>query len=156
MKILVSACLMGLKTRYDGRSREIQAILDLSERYDLIPICPEQLGGLSTPRPRCSIVAGTGDDVLNGFSRVETDAGVDVSAQFISGAEATLEIAQKTNTNIAVLTEYSPSCATRFIKKNGQNIEGRGVTAALLHRNDIKLISSLDCEDPDYLLRLSE
>ena len=125
MKILVSACLMGLKTRYDGRSREIKAVLDLSERYDLIPVCPEQLGGLSTPRPSCSIASGTGEDVLNGVSRVETIEGVDVSAQFISGAETILDIARKTKTNTAILTEYSPSCGIRFLKRNKQIVEGR-------------------------------
>jgi uncharacterized protein YbbK (DUF523 family) len=129
-KCLVSSCLTGLCTRYDGRSKANANCLKFLCDYHYIPVCPEQLGGLSTPRTAADLTDGDGMDVLNGFASVINRDGVDVSRQFIAGAEAVLKIAQAQNIRLALLKAKSPSCGLQKI----------GVTAALLRWHDIKII----------------
>ena len=129
-KCLVSSCLTGLCTRYDGRSKPNENCLKFLNDYHYIPVCPEQLGGLSTPRTAADLTDGDGMDVLNGFASVINRDGVDVSRQFIAGAEAVLKIAQAQNIRLALLKAKSPSCGLQKI----------GVTAALLRWHDIKII----------------
>ena len=97
----------------------------------LIPVCPEQLGGLSTPREAADLTNGDGNDVINSIAQVCTKSGHDVTAAFIQGAEQTLKIAKMQNISKAILKARSPSCGL-----NG-NI---GVTAALLKKHNIEII----------------
>lgn len=127
---LVSSCLMGFCTRYDGASKPSTPCIDALTAYTWIPICPEQLGGLSTPRERAHLAGGNGHDVLGGSARVITESGRDVTQHFIRGAQLVLEVAQKQSITVAALKAKSPSCAV-----NGTI----GVTAALLSQHDITL-----------------
>lgn len=127
---LVSACLVGLCTRYDGLTKINSSCLEQLKSLHWIPICPEQLGGLATPREAADIVGGSGIDVLAGKAQVVTKRGKDVTAEFILGAEQVLQIAQSQHIDMAFLKARSPSCA----------VHGRiGVTAALLQSHGIEL-----------------
>lgn len=133
-KILVSACLLGICCRYDGRGNPNEAVLSLLNRDDitLIPVCPEQLGGLSTPRIPSE---RRGERVVN-------RAGEDVTSQFIRGAEEALRIAKLYGCQVAVLKERSPSCGCGRIYDgnfSGKLTDGDGVTAELLRREGIKV-----------------
>lgn len=132
--VIVSACLLGLKTRYDGGDALSVEALKLLEGRSVVPVCPEQLGGLSTPRPRADITEGGGMEVLAGTSKVLDESGSDVTAQFIKGAKDVLEIARLTGASEAFLKENSPSCGIGTICRNGRRVPGIGVTAALLKK----------------------
>lgn len=129
-KCLISSCLIGLCTRYDGQSRPNQRCLKYLSEFTYIPICPEQLGGLPTPRPPADLSGGDGVDVLTGFASVLTKEGHDVTENFLAGAEAVLKIALAQDIRLALLKARSPSCGVKQL----------GVTAALLERNGIKLV----------------
>ena len=127
---LVSACLVGLCTRYDNNIRSNDSCLRLLQEATWIPVCPEQLGGLPTPREAADIIGGNGDDVLLGNARVITKSGTDVSKAFINGAYQVLAIAQSQPIEAVFLKARSPSCG----------ITGRtGVTAALLRQHGFRL-----------------
>ena len=140
--IIVSACLLGTKCRYDGESRSNETVLSMIPGEILIPVCPEQLGGLSTPRPPSEIVGGDGRDVLNGTARVIDKEGSDVTASFIRGAREALKIARLLNITRAVMKERSPSCGAFHIMRNGERVEGPGVASALFVQNGIEVVSS--------------
>jgi len=140
--IIISACLLGVKCRYDGGSRPEEALSTIQATRHLVPLCPEQLGGLSTPRAPSTISNGDGDDVLAGRSRVVDSEGKDVTEQFLRGAHEALRIATILGVDRAILKEKSPSCGVHFIKRDGIMIRGTGVTAALLRRHGIRVISS--------------
>lgn len=128
--ILISACLVGLCTRYDSQIKYEPELLEKLESSTWIPICPEQLGGLPTPREAADIIGGDGRDVLAGTARVLTKSGADLTAEFIHGAEQVLHIARLQNVKKAYLKARSPSCA----------VHGKiGVTAALLQANNINI-----------------
>lgn len=130
-KCLVSACLTGLCTRYDGRSKPDRACLQALQNVHYIPVCPEQLGGLPTPRIAADLIGGDGRDVLRGKASVINREGIDVSSRFIAGAEAVLQVARAQDIRVAMLKAGSPSCGlTPMI----------GVTAALLLEHDIRII----------------
>jgi uncharacterized protein YbbK (DUF523 family) len=128
---LVSSCLIGLCTRYDGCSRPDSRCLTRLRHCHYIPVCPEQLGGLATPRIAADLTDGDGEAVLDGRARVISKEGADVTRQFLAGAEAVLQIAQGQNIRLALLKARSPSCGMT---------PQLGVTAALLHRHGIRLI----------------
>lgn len=131
--ILISACLLGCRTRYDGACKAIDAIESLKERYNLIPVCPEQLGGLATPRDPAEII---GDGVC-------TKNGVDVTAQYRRGAEETLKLAKLFDCDTAILKERSPSCGYGRVYDGtftGTLKEGSGVTSQLLEAAGIRII----------------
>lgn len=139
--ILVSACLLGLKTRYNGLdafSKEAQK--ELAGRI-IIPVCPEQLGGLPTPRPRAYIANGTGADILEGRSQVIDEHGTDITGKFVKGAEEVLKIAELTGAKEAFLKEKSPSCGINLICREGDCVPGMGVAAAILSKAGLKLKS---------------
>ncbi len=123
--ILVSACLAGLRTRYDGRMIAHRGCLQALASCRWIPVCPEQLGGLPTPRCAADIIGGSGGDVLDGRARVICRDGVDVTEPFISGARQVLDIARRQQIDKIYLKARSPSCG----------VDKQGVTAALLIRN---------------------
>ena len=128
--ILVSACLLGLATRYDGKSKRNEACIAELVNSILVPVCPEQLGGLTTPRIAASIVSDGGSEVLDGRSTVKTSQGVDVTASFIKGAKIVAEIAEILQVTQVYLKARSPSCG----------VSGTiGVTAALLREKGPKL-----------------
>jgi len=108
MKIAVSACLLGENCRYDGQSVPCQAVIDLGKEHELVPICPELLGGLSVPRPQCEVlhIPGSADFAYN----VLTDSGSDYSLCFAQGAKKALAIAQEAGCEAGVFKTLSPSC----------------------------------------------
>jgi len=135
--ILCSACLLGIKCRYDGKSKPNEKIIKLSKKVFLIPVCPEQLGGLPTPRVPAE----------QKRNKVFTKNGKDVTKNFLKGAEETLKIIRLFNTKKAILKQRSPSCGCGQIHDgtfSDMIIKGDGVTAALLKRNGIKVISEED------------
>ena len=134
MKIyLISACLLGLRTRYDGRVLSSATYEKAAEEAISIPVCPEQLGGLPTPRTAADLAGGDGHDVLAGRARVITRDGIDVTASFILGARQVLAIARQLPVNIdrVILKARSPSCGLSPI---------RGVTAALLEEKGYEIV----------------
>lgn len=131
--ILISACLIGCNTRYKGDSHILEKLPQLMEKYNLIPVCPEQLGGLSTPRDPSEIVNG----------RVLSCKGVDVTTQFNRGAKEALRLAELYNCSAAILKERSPSCGQGQIYDGtftGTLTNGDGITAALLAKSGIRII----------------
>jgi len=132
-KCLVSACLIGLCTRYDGCSKPNKECLAYLEQFSLlyIPVCPEQLGGLSTPRTAADLTGGDGLAVLRGEAAVIDRNGIEVSSQFIAGAKAVLHIASSQDVRLALLKSGSPSCGLT---------PATGVTAALLLENGIQVL----------------
>ena len=149
---LVSACLIGISCRYDGQSKPDDRVMKLLEREVLIPVCPEQLGGLPTPREPSGIVGGEGKSVLSGRAKVLNIRGEDVTQNFVQGAHQVLRIAKLLGINTAILKQRSPSCGcgqTHGLRHEGgrylsYTIEGDGVTAALLRSEGLHLLSEED------------
>ncbi len=141
--ILVSACLLGVDCRYDGENSRNQDVLDYIKEKDLgvIPVCPEQLGGLPTPR-NPSVISDGGKKVLEGGAEVIMEGGKDVTQEFKKGAEEALKLAKIFDVEKAILKSGSPSCGKNVIPRNfREKTEGSGVTAALLKDNGIEVIS---------------
>jgi len=148
--ILVSSCLAGLQVRYNGTHRLDHRIQKLIEDNKAMTVCPELLGGFSTPREPAEIVGGDGEDVLNGQAKVVDKLGQDVTAHYIKGAYDTLKQAQEVYAEIIILKEYSPSCGSSMIYNGafeGKRIVGNGVTTALLLRNGLRVISEENLSD---------
>ena len=130
MKILVSACLLGVRCRYDGASKMYPEIEMLKSQHTLIPVCPEQLGGLPTPRPPAE---RQGEQVM-------TASGTDVTEQYRRGAEETLRLCRLFGCEAAVLKERSPSCGRGRIYDGTHTrtlTAGDGITAELLMKHGI-------------------
>lgn len=145
--ILVSACLLGHNCKYNGGNNKNPELIDLLKDKKIIPVCPEELGGLPTPRLACEIINGTGKDVLEGNSKVINKAGLDLTNNFILGAKNTLREAQKSGSQCAILKSRSPSCGVKYIYDGtftSNLISGDGVTTALLKKHGIKVISEED------------
>lgn len=145
--IIVSACLAGLNCKYNGKNNIDERIVKLLAEGKCIPVCPEQLGGCTTPRPTAEISGGTGSDVLDGRCRVLTSDGEDVTDKFLKGAYETLEIAKISGIEKAVLKSRSPSCGCRRIYDGtftGKLRDGNGVTAELMERNGIQIMTEDD------------
>lgn len=128
--VMVSACLVGLCTRYDGKVKPSVRCMEQLRGRVWIPVCPEQLGGLPTPRPAADLVGGDGVAVLAGWAAVITKEGRDVTSSFVRGAEQCLALVQAQNIRTAFLRAKSPSCGLGPIL---------GVTAALLRQNGVEL-----------------
>ncbi len=144
---LISACLLGLPCTWDGADKRNKNAIELAHSEKLIPVCPEQLGGLPTPRIAQEIQDGSGEDVLDGRRRVLNKSGDDVTEEFLRGAEETLKIASQMEIKEFIGKSRSPSCGFGQIYDgsfSGQLAPGNGVTAALLMRNGIRIISSDD------------
>ena len=141
MKVLVSACLLGVNCRYNGIPKENEAVKVLLNREDitLIPVCPEQLGGLPTPRTPSErkgmlVVSKEGEDRTDVFTR---------------GAEETLRLAELYGCEAALLKERSPSCGNKEIYNgsfSGTLVPGEGVTAELLRRNGVNVFGESEIE----------
>lgn len=142
--ILVSACLLGLNTKYNGETNSHSVIQKYSSSGRFIPICPEQLGGLPTPRQAVEIIHGTGQKVLLGQSSIQGEHGEEVTFQFIQGAKEVLKIVEMVTVTAAILKERSPSCGVSYIYDGSfthRIIPGQGVTSALLEQHNIPVYS---------------
>jgi uncharacterized protein YbbK (DUF523 family) len=138
--ILVSACLLGIHCKYNGEHNYNEAVVNYLKDKNYIPVCPEQLGGLSTPRLPCEII----------YDRVINTQGIDVTEQFEKGAQETLTIAQLSGATTAILKSKSPSCGSRKIYDGSFShsvIDGQGITAACLENNKIQLLNEIDIEN---------
>ena len=132
MKILVSACLLGVECRYNGKGELKKDIEMLLKEHELIPVCPEQLGGLATPRDPAEIQG----------NKIITKTGVDVTKEYLKGAEEVLNLAKLYNCSTAILKERSPSCGYGKIYDGTFSkilIDGNGAAADLLIKNGIKV-----------------
>ncbi|MBC7090692.1 MAG: DUF523 domain-containing protein [Nitrososphaeria archaeon] len=144
--ILCSACLLGIECNYRGGSNLNSRVLKLLDKNILIPVCPEQLGGLPTPRENAEII-GDGYMVLDGRGKVITFSGKDVTQYFVKGAKETLKIVKLYGIGSAIFKQYSPSCGSGKIYDgtfSKRLVSGDGVTAALLKRNGVKVFSEED------------
>lgn len=147
--LLVSACLAGEPVRYDGKSCLNPILKRLMTQGKAQMICPELLGGFSTPRLPAEIQNGTGHDVIQGHAKVIDASGTDVTQMYIDGAKKTLAIAQQLNAQCLVLKENSPSCGHQFIydgQFRQQKRVGVGVTTALLQQHKFEVISENELE----------
>ena len=144
--IIVSACLLGENCKYSGGNNKSENVIKYLEDKEYILVCPEQLGGLSTPRNPSEIITygnKDGNDVLSGCTKVLSNKGIDVTKNFIQGAEETLKIAKEHNAKTAILKAGSPSCGYKKIYDGtflGNKIQGMGVTAAILNKENIALL----------------
>lgn len=130
MRILISGCLLGICCRYDGASKPHPLAEELSKKHELVPVCPEQLGGLATPRPPAERQG----------AQIIAKTGVDVTTQYRRGAEESLKICRLLGCEAAVLKERSPSCGSGEIYDGtftGTLVTGNGVTAELFLENGI-------------------
>lgn len=144
--ILISACLVGVNCKYNGSNNLDEKIKKLFKEGHAILVCPEQLGGLSTPRVPCEIVDYNKKTVVNKF-------GKDVSEEFLKGANETLKITKELGINIAILKQRSPSCGFGEIYDgtfSGNIKKGNGITANLLLQNGIKIFTE---ESIDELIK---
>ena len=148
--IIVSACLLGENCKYSGGNNKSENVIKYLEDREYILVCPEQLGGLSTPRNPSEIITygnKDGNDVLSGCTKVLSNKGIDVTKNFIQGAEETLKIAKEHNVKTAILKAGSPSCGYKKIYDGtflGNKIQGMGVTAAILNKENIALLDEDD------------
>ncbi len=144
VKVLISACLIGMRCRYDAGHSRNEAAIKQNQSHELISVCPEELGGLPTPRPPAEIVGGDGNDVLNGSAKVLTADGEDVTEAFLQGAYRALRTAQSHGATRIILKARSPSCGCGHIYDgsfSGALTTGDGVTTALLKKHGIEIIS---------------
>jgi uncharacterized protein YbbK (DUF523 family) len=140
MKYVFSACLLGVECRYDGTSNENPEALDLWKREGGLVICPEQMGGLSTPRPPATLEGGDGRAALEGKARLVNEQGRDVTAAFLKGAQESARLAALSGAQTAYLKGGSPSCGWTRTNISWKRAPGCGVAAALLAGRGIKII----------------
>jgi uncharacterized protein YbbK (DUF523 family) len=141
--VLVSACLLGLPTRYDGKLLENVILPERFKERILVPVCPEQLGGLPTPRPPQDFRGGTGAEALEAGARVVNENGIDVTKNFLRGAQITCEIAQILGVKEALLKDGSPSCGVTRVTVAGRETTGAGVTTAALRKLGLEITACL-------------
>ncbi|MBO5184158.1 MAG: DUF523 domain-containing protein [Clostridia bacterium] len=128
----VSACLCGFPCRYDGKSKPDERIKALYEEGRALPVCPEKLGGLTTPRTPCEIIDG----------KVISSDGEDRTSEYLLGSQKVLELCKKHGIKKAILKQNSPSCGSTHIYDgtfSGTLIEGEGCLTALLRKNGIEV-----------------
>jgi uncharacterized protein YbbK (DUF523 family) len=157
-KVLVSACLLGNPVRYDGVASifKDETLTHWLGQGRLVSICPEVAGGLSVPRPRAEIINGDGGLVLSGRTGVINFNGQDVTNYFISGAHKALELARFHDIKLAVFKEGSPSCGTGSVHDgsfSGIKKPGKGVAAALLEKNGIRVFNEREIPEAKKFLK---
>ncbi len=142
-KVLVSACLLGRACRFDGRDKTTPPLIEALEKgaVEAVPFCPEEAGGLGTPRPAATLRGGGGHDVVEGRAQVINEAGDDVTEAFLAGGRLAVEEARAHRCEAAYLKERSPSCGCGQVHTDHGVAQGCGVTAALLQRAGIPTIS---------------
>jgi len=146
IKLLVSACLIGERVRYNGTVKTHDSSILEYWQYQrrLVPFCPEVAAGLSVPRPCSEISGGNGSAVLHDHTSVMNISEQDVTKYFLAGAKKALELARSHKIEIAVLQDGSPSCGSTYIYDGSfSQIKrpGRGVTTALLQENGVRVFS---------------
>jgi uncharacterized protein YbbK (DUF523 family) len=143
VKILLSTCLVGVHTMWDGGTNRVDDLVELVRAGEAVFLCPEQLGGLTTPREPAEIEPGkTARDVLAGSAKVISKTGRDVTQQFVDGAQKALAFCQEMGIETAVLAATSPSCGSEETydgTHSGTLRPGKGVTAELLAQNGIRV-----------------
>ena len=145
VKILVSTCLVGINSQWNEGSAKVDDVVELVKSGKAVFLCPEQLGGLSTPRDPAEIEAGkTAKDVLEGKGKVITRTGTDVTKQYVSGAQRLLAFCQEIGIETAILKAGSPSCGSRETYDgtfSNTMRPGKGITAELLDQGGVKVYS---------------
>ncbi len=147
--LVISACLLGVACNHEGRGSPRAVVDELARRYRLVPVCPEVLGGLPTPRAAAELTGGDGADVLagTGDARVVNIDGHDVTAAYRRGAEAAVTVARAVGATRAVLKARSPSCGSAAVYDgtfSRRLVPGRGVTAAALAAAGLEVGSEED------------
>lgn len=151
---LMSACLGGVNCKYNGGNNLRTPFLKMINDKKVVLVCPENLGGLPTPRPACEIMDGGGQEVLEGHKRVINRDGRDVTKLYLKGAYKTLNIANVLGIKHAILKSRSPACGSGQVYDGSFNSvlrEGDGVAAALLKAQGIEVIN-----DEDFLDNLGQ
>lgn len=155
---IISACLCGVNCKYNGKNNLNERCLKLFKKGKAVLVCPEQLGGLTTPRKPAEIVLSESKD--SNDKKILNNNGEDVTEQFLRGAEETLKIAKELGVKKAILKEGSPSCGANYIYDGtftGNKIKGKGVTAELLEKEGIAVFSDEDLEiNNDKLVYLDQ
>ena len=137
---LASACLAGINCRYNGASASCREVVAMVKGGKAIPACPEQLGGLPTPRTPMEIQEGGGEDVLAGRARVVDKEGRDVTYKMIRGAQEFYKMARMAGATRVYLKSGSPSCGLGSICRKGEPVPGDGVLVALLKKQGLEVI----------------
>lgn len=139
--VIISACLMGVDCRYNGQSKVASALISFCRQHEitLLPVCPEQLGGLATPRPPACFYGGDGKSVINGHAALYNLNNQDVTPFFVAGARQTLKIARLSGCRHAVFQDRSPSCGVHKVYLGKELTSGMGVTTALLRMNGMSV-----------------
>ena len=137
--IMISACLLGINCRYDGGHSACSDLVEFIASAPFVPFCPEQLGGLSTPRPPATMKGGDGRDVLSGKARLINAAGENVTDAFIKGAEEAYSLAQLSDVSLAIMKDKSPSCGLKTPYCEKTTGHGIGVCAALFISRGIRV-----------------
>ena len=159
-KVLISACLLGEKIRYNGTDAFINndLLYQLQNEGRLLPFCPELAAGFPIPRPAAEIINGEGINVIQNSAYVLEINGNNVTDKFYDGAVKTLRIAELQNVKVAILKDGSPSCGVNYIfdgSFTGKTKSGKGVTAYLLEHNNIQIFSENQIEQAkEYLIKL--
>lgn len=139
--------MAGWACRFDGRAKTDTGVVEQVDAGEAVPVCPEMAGGLGSPRRPAEIIGGDGEDVLDGRARVVDDRGCDVTDAVLAGAYQALAVAQAEEVTEAVLKDGSPSCGSREVfdgSFTGTRRPGEGVTAALLRRHGVAVVSEHD------------
>ena len=156
---MISACLLGIPCRYDGRHSSCLDLINSLGSIHFIPFCPEQMGGLSTPRSPADIKGGDGRDILSGKAKVINADGFDVTDAFKNGARVALNLARMAGSFIAVMKDKSPSCGLQTPYCEKPSGFGIGIAAALFETSGIKIFE-LGSQDvfptPEFLELLKE
>ena len=161
-RVLVSACLLGSKVRYNGSFRldHHPVLARWQSEGRIVQICPEVAAGFATPRPPAEIQgAGDGHAVLQGQGRVLEQTGSDVTHLYRDAGQLALDLARETGCRYAILTDGSPSCGSSFIYDgsfSGTRLAGQGTTTALLEENGIRVFSEDRINELDDLLTRSD
>lgn len=142
-KVLVSACLLGQPVRYDGQSRPCAAVRALEGRYQLVPVCPELLGGLPVPRSASEL------DTSASTLRVVSAEGQDRTEAFAAGARRCVQVAREQGCRLAIMKAKSPSCGSRLVYDGGFTgtlVAGDGAAVRMLREAGVQVLSELDVE----------
>lgn len=143
-RIIISACLAGLHTRYDATAKPHPRLMELANLATLVPVCPEILGGLGIPRSPCYFVGGDGAAVLEGRARLIDKIGVDRTSFFLRAANETRRVVELVSPTLIIFKEGSPSCGIRRVDIEGSRQNGCGVVTAVLRDLDIAIMSEED------------
>lgn len=143
---IISGCLCGVNCKYNGKNNLNLKCLDILKKGQGILVCPEQLGGLTTPR-KPSELQETSQNILSGNGSILDIQGIDVTEEFLKGAKEVLNIALMANIEKAILKEGSPSCGVNYVYDgsfSGNKIKGEGITTSILRKAGIEVISDIE------------